>query len=70
VMTRYGGPGTGSAAISASSASAPVVSSPSNCAVRPRSRRSASRGRLIVISATVYRCDRTQSCGRYRNDSK
>jgi hypothetical protein len=25
---------------------------------------------LIVISATVYRCDRTQSCGRYRNDSK
>jgi hypothetical protein len=46
VMTRYGGPGTGSAAISASSASAPVVSSPSNCAVRPRSRRSASRGRL------------------------
>jgi serine protease Do len=25
---------------------------------------------LIVISATVYRCDRTASCGRYRNDSK
>ena len=25
---------------------------------------------LIVITATVYRFDRTPSCGRYQNDSK